>query len=171
MAILPDGETYMIYKSRAGASLPLKLGIAHADDPAGPFERLSDHPILQFEDSDYHMEDPFVWYDADRGVFCLIAKDDVKNGSHGITGEWGAGFYAECSNCMDFAIAPDPKVYSRTVTWEDGSTTVQGNLERPSLLFDETGTPTHLFCASGHGSAPYGFDDPTFIVCIPLKKE
>ena len=171
VAILPSGETYMIYKSRAGAALPLKLGITHAPTPEGPFERLSDQPILQFENSDYHMEDPFVWYDAARGVFCLIAKDDVKNGSFGITGEWGAGFYAESQDCMDFTIAPDPKVYSRTVTWEDGSTTTQGNLERPSLLFDENGNPTHLFCASGRAPSPYAFEDTTFIVCIPLEKQ
>ncbi|MBR5871925.1 MAG: glycoside hydrolase family protein [Clostridia bacterium] len=171
VAILPDGETYMIYKSRAGAALPLKLGIAHASSPAGPFERLSDQPILQFPDSDYHMEDPFVWYDSAREVFCMIAKDDVKNGSFGITGEWGAGFYAESRDCMDFDIAPEPKVYSRTVTWEDGTVTTQGNLERPSLLFDENGTPTHLFCASGRASSPYAFEDTTFIVCIPLEKK
>ena len=169
-AICPDGRTYMIYKSRAGAALPLKLGIAYADSPAGPFTRLSEQPILQFENPDYHMEDPFIWYDSVRERFCLIAKDDVKNGAHGITGEWGAGFYAESTDCMDFTVTPEPKVYSRTVTWQDGSVTTQGNLERPSLLFDENGTPTHLFCASGFASSPYSFEDNTFIVCIPLEK-
>jgi len=71
---------------------------------------------------------------------------------------------------MNFAIAPAPKVYSRTVTWKDGTVTTQGNLERPSLLFDENGRPTHLFCATGRAASPYSFEDTTFVVCIPLEK-
>ena len=42
-------------------------------------------------------------------------------------------------------------------------------VESPTL--DENGTPTHLFCASGRAPSPYAFEDTTFIVCIPLKKE
>ena len=152
VAILPDGRTYMIYKSRAGYGKPLKLGIAVADSPEGPFTRLSDSPILEFEDENIHIEDPFLWYDAKQEKFCLITKDDTKNGAFGITGEWGSGFYAESADCRDFAVGADPKVYSRTVTWEDGHTSTQGNLERPSVLFDENGEPTHIFCASGNGS-------------------
>lgn len=171
VAILPGGKTYMIYKSRAGFGKPLQLGIAVADRPDGEFTRLSDSPILQFDDPDMHIEDPFIWYDEARHKFCLIAKDDSKNGSAGITGEWGAGFYAESDDCMTFTVAPQPKVYSRTVQWADGTQSVVGNLERPSLLFDETGKPTHLFCASGNGSAPYDFQGNTFIVCIKLEEE
>lgn len=95
------------------------------------------------------MEDPFLWYDAPRKKFCLIAKDDCKNGSSGITGEWGGGFYAESDDCIHFELAEDSKVYSRTVNWKDGHISKQGNLERPCLLFDENGTPTHLFCTTG----------------------
>ena len=56
-----------------------------ADRPDGEFRRLSDKPILQFGNEDYHIEDPFIWYDESRKKFCLIAKDDVKNGAYGIT--------------------------------------------------------------------------------------
>ena len=171
VAILPDGTTYMIYKSRQSSGKPLKLGIAVSDRPDGEFRRLSDKPILQFEDEDFLIEDPFIWYDAERKKFCLIAKDDVKHGSFGITGEWGSGFYAESDDCMDFEIAPQPKIYSRTVQWTDGHTSIQGNLERPSLLFDEHGKPTHLFCASGYGSSPYAFEGNTFVVCMELLKK
>ena len=171
VVILPDGTTYMIYKSRAGIGKPLQLGIAIADRPDGEFRRLCDQPILQFEDTDLHMEDPFIWYDADRRKFCLIAKDDSKNGSAGLTGEWGAGFYAESDDCLHFELAAAPKVYSRSLDWADGRRTVQGNLERPSLLFDENGVPTHLFCATGSGAEPYRFDGNTYVVCMPLKKK
>ena len=171
VAIMPDGKTYMIYKSRSAYAKPLKLGIAVADKPDGEFTRLSEHPILDFQDEDKHIEDPFIWYDEKKKKFCLITKDDVKNGSFGVTGEWGAGYYAESDDCMDFEIGDDPKVYSRKVTWADGSESVQCNLERPSLLFNEQGEPTHIFCASGTGKHPYGFEGTTYIVCIKLEKK
>ncbi len=170
VAILPDGQTYMIYKSRRSFGSPLQLGVAMADRPDGAFVRLADTPILQFDHPDFHIEDPFLWYDAEKKKFCLIAKDDCKNGSGGITGEWGSGFYTESKDCVHFEIAREPKVYSRNLLWADGSRTWQGNLERPSLLFDDNGRPTHLFCASGAGSRPYDFTGSTYIVCIELEE-
>ncbi len=170
-AILPDGKTYMIYKSRRGVGKPLQLGIAVADSPDGEFKRLSDKPLFDFASDDYHIEDPFFWYDAKKKKFCVIAKDDVKNGSFGVTGEWGSGFYAESEDCKNFEIPPNPTVYTRDVTWQDGSVTKQGNLERPSLLFDENGEPTHIFCASGPGGVPYNFTGETYIVCLKLERK
>ena len=160
----------MIYKSRRGYAMPLKLGIAVADAPDGPFTRLMEDPILDFEDPDKHIEDPFIWYDEKRQKFCLIAKDDCKNGSYGLTGEWGSGFYAESDDCIQFEVAENPKVYSRTVKWKNGTVTTQGNMERPTLLFNKHGEPTHIFCASGNGG-PYQFEGRTFIVCMKLEKK
>lgn len=171
VAIMPDGKTYMIYKSRRSFGKPLQLGIAVADTPDGEFKRLSENPILEFEDEDLHIEDPFFWYDKEKDKFCLITKDDCKNGSTGITGEWGSGFYAESKDGMEFSIPEQPTVYTRHVTWEDGRQTLQGNLERPCVLFDENGKPTHLFCASGYAESPYDFgDNSTFIVCMKLEE-
>ena len=171
VAIMPNGKTYMIYKSRSAVGKPLKLGIAVADKPDGEFKRLLDKPILDFANSNMHIEDPFIWYDEQTQKFCLLAKDDVKNGAYGVTGEWGSGFYAESDNCQDFVIGDNPKVYSRTIEWTDGRITTQGNLERPSLLLDENGEPTHIFCASGFAENPYDFKDSTFIVCMKLEKQ
>ena len=171
VAIMPNGKTYMIYKSRCAYARPLKLGIAVADSPDGEFTRLSDDPIFNFQDENMHIEDPFIWYDENKKKFCLIVKDDVKNGAYGITGEWGSGFYAESNDCLDFEIGDNPMVYSRRVTWEDGTQRTQCNLERPSVLFDENGEPTHIFCASGDGEQPYDFAGNTFIVCIKLEKK
>ncbi len=168
VVIKPDGTTYMIYKSRSYCNAPLKLGIAVAPSPEGEFTRLCEDPILNFEDEDMHVEDPFIWFDSDWEKFCLIAKDDVKRGSYGITGEWGAGFYAESDDCREFTIAPNPKVYSRTLEFASGETFTLGNLERPSLLFNEKGQPTHIFCAAGFGR-PYDFTQRTQVVCIPLE--
>jgi len=168
VAILPNGKTYMIYKSRSAPFKPLKLGVAVADKPDGEFERLSDNPIFDFKDGNLHIEDPFLWYDNKRNKFCVITKDDFKGNSHGITGEWGSGFYAESDDCINFEIPEEPKVYSRKVTWQNGFTTVQCNLERPCVLFGDNGEPEYIFCASGNGKVPYAFDGLTYIVCMKL---
>lgn len=170
VAILPSGKTYMIYKSRSHAGATLKLGIAVADRPDGPFVRLSDEPILAMEHPDMHVEDPFLWYDAKREKFCVIAKDDSKNGHYGVTGEWGCGFYAESDDCIHFTIPEDSKVFSRSVHWADGTTTQQGNMERTWVLFDEDGKPAYLFNASGAGSSPYSFEGKTYVVAQKFEK-
>lgn len=164
--ILEDGRTYMIYKSREYANATLKLGVAFAPNPGGPFVRLSDKPIFEFENPDFHVEDPFLWFEDNK--FHVILKDDFKNNCCGITGECGAGIYATSNDCIHWEIAKDPKAYSRKVTWEDGSSTVQCNLERPNLLF-QNGVPTHLFFATGKGKEPWSFDGVTWNMVIPLK--
>ena len=171
VVVLPSGKTYMIYKSRRAYGKPLQLGIAVADKPDGKFERLTENPILEFESADKHIEDPFLWYDDGRKKFCMIAKDDSKNGDSGITGEWGAGFYAESDDCVHFEIAKNPKVYSRNLEWSDGEKTTQCNLERPSILFDENGEPMYLYCASGYGERPYAFKGATYVAGIALEKK
>jgi hypothetical protein len=164
VAILADGRTYMIYKSREYSGSTLQLGVAVAERPSGPFERLSDHPILNFSDPDKHVEDPFLWHDGER--FHLLIKDDSKNGSEGLTGEWGAGVYATSTDCLDWKIHSEPKAYSRTVAWDDGTVKEMCNLERPYLLFED-GFPTHLFAATGTGTRAWDFTH-TWNMVIPL---
>lgn len=172
VAILPSGKTYMIYKSRqSNENLTLKLGVAVAPTPSGPFTRLSDEPILQFDDPDVHVEDPFLWYDSNRNKFCLVAKDDVKNGKKGLTKQWGDGFYAESDDCIHFVTEKDPAVYSRDVVWKDGHKSTQGNLERVSILFDDNGEPDYMFFASGTAKEPYNFTELTYILSAKLVKK
>ncbi len=152
VAILPDGTTYMLYKSRACAGGKLQIGVARAPRPDGPFERLSDEPIFNFPNPDFHVEDPYLWYEDGR--FRLIIKDDFKNGCGGVTGVWGSGFYAESDDCIHWEIADDPIVYTRRIRWEDGEEQDCPNAERPFLL-TENGRPVCLYLATGKGRAPY----------------
>ena len=168
-AILPSGKTYLLYKSRRSVGKPLQLGVAVADAPDGAFSRLCEGPVLTFGDENIHVEDPFLWYDEPRKVFCLLAKDDSKAGK-GITGEWGAGFYAESEDCIRFTVARRPLAYSRRVRFADGQVREQCNLERPSLLFRGT-EPCVLFNATGDGDAPYAFSGPTYILAQTLRRE
>ena len=39
-----------------------------------------------------------------------------------------------------------------------------------SVLIDENGEPTHIFCATGDGGK-YRFEGRTYIVCMKLEKE
>ena len=169
VTILPSGKTYMIYKSRRYAGAPLQLGVAVAERPDGVFERLSDAPIFAFDDENIHVEDPFLWYDEARKKFCVLVKDDSKNGVFGITGEWGSGFYAESDDCVHFSVPKNSKVYSRTVRWQNGRTAIQCNLERPWILFDAKNRPARLFCATGNGSAPYAFEGNTYIISFDFN--
>ena len=166
VAIQPDGTTYMLYKSRSFAVGPLKIGVAKAPRPDGPFERILDDPIFNFEDPNIHLEDPYLWYED--GKFRLLIKDDFKNGGPGISGIWGAGLYAESADCIHWEFAENPVVYSRHVTWSDGRQTDQANCERPYFLLDENNHPTHLFLATGEGPAPYQFSR-TWNMVIPLR--
>lgn len=165
VAILPNGKTYMIYKSRRNCESPLQLGVAVSNRPDGIFTRLTDAPIFSFENPNWFVEDPFIWYE--NGRFCLLMKDDFRDSSGGITGEWGAGIYAESEDCIHWEIAKRPKAYSRTLHWSDGSVTIQSHLERPNILF-QNGKPTHVFAATGSGTEPWVFDGATWNVCMPL---
>ena len=173
VAIMDDGQTYMIYKSRknSGEDNTLKLGISYAPTPEGPFTKLLNKPLFDINDKDKHIEDPFFWYDSKKKKFCIITKDDPHNGSLGFTGEWGSGFYVDSDEPTKFNLDEAEKVYSRTFTWKDGTIRTQCNLERPSVLFDENGEPTHMFFASGEGPNPYQFEGQTYIVCMKLNKK
>ena len=50
---------------------------------------------------------------------------------------------AHSTDGVHWTVDIDPKAYSRTVEWEDGKVEMQGQLERPFLLF-ENGKPRIL---------------------------
>ena len=161
-AILPDGQTYLLYKSRTFADDALKIGVAYAPTPEGPFTRLTDEPILQLFGRDSRVEDPFLWY-AD-GKFHLIIKDDTPDGKY--CGQWGGGFYAESDDCINWKVEPDALTYTRTVRWDDGSVTEQPNLERPFILFED-GKPRCFYFATGVGERAYQIDH-SFNIAVPI---
>lgn len=165
VAILAGGVTYMVYKSRAHADAPLQLGVAVAPSPNGPFTRLGDTPLFA-DRPDLHLEDPFLWHDG--ASFHLLLKDNFKGTAGGITGEWGAGVHLLSDDCVRWRLADPAKAYSRRIVWEDGSESSLAHLERPFLLQDAGGTPTHLFAAAAEGPRPWAMER-TWNLCIPLR--
>jgi len=172
--IKDNGKTYMIYKSSCCKGNicrepnELKIGIAIAESPTGPFTRLSDKPIFEEEGkTNIQIEDPFVWFDKNKNKYCLIAKDCTGR----LAEMYGNLFYGESDDCIHFTYDKNPTVIRRNVVWDDGHKSLQCNLERPFVLFNEKGEAECIYCASGDGDKPYWFTNETYIVCIKLNKE
>ncbi|MEG2514403.1 MAG: glycoside hydrolase family protein, partial [Bacteroidaceae bacterium] len=164
--IQEDGSVMMIFKGRHYIDYKhsdMSLGIAYAPSVEGPYQVLNDDkPIFQV-DGQGEAEDPFLW--KDKEGYHVIFKDHVAK----FTGERGGGVMAHSKDGINWTIDKDPKAYSRTVEWEDGRVEMQGQLERPFILF-ENGVPTYIFFATMDGSG--GFENATrsWNMVIPLKR-
>ncbi|MCF7838429.1 MAG: glycoside hydrolase family protein, partial [Candidatus Marinimicrobia bacterium] len=156
--LLPDGRLWLYYRSNT--PLGLRLGVAAAEALGAPFKRLRNEP-LSFCDSDHYVEDPFVWRSNQH--FEMIAKDITG----GFTGERHAGLHATSPDGLNWTPSTPPKAYSRTVQWDNGTTTVQGCLERPQLLL-ENGRPTQLFAATADGPGGFNGIRHSWNITIPL---
>ena len=156
-----NGEIFLIYRFNTHEGL--RLGIAKADSLGAPFLRISDEPIFHFDDKRF-CEDPFVWWNGEQ--YEVIMKDLTGN----ITGEWHAGVHGYSQNGIDWEIADPPKAYSRTIGWTNGDTTTQGSFERPQLLLNEKGQPTHLFAATADGPGGFRNATETWCMVVPLKE-
>lgn len=166
--IQDDGSVMMIFKGRShtedGKYSDMALGVAYAPSIEGPYQVLNnDQPIFQI-DGQGEAEDPFLWKD-ERG-YHVIFKDHVAK----YTGERGGGVLAHSDDGINWTIDEDAKAYSRTVEWEDGKVNLQGQLERPFILF-ENGKATHIFFATMDGPGGFENANKSWNMVIPLKKD
>jgi hypothetical protein len=162
----PDGSVLLIYKAVGFRGDLLRVGVAKADHYLGLYERLADEPIFRFDETEDHVEDAYVWHsdsDGSGGGYQLIMKD-MKGG---ICGERGGGIHARSADGVHWSISDPALAYSRTIHWNDGSTTLQSRLERPQLLI-ENGVPTHLFAATSIDGDRKAID--TWNMVIPIRK-
>ena len=143
-----DGSVLLIYKSapvpypERNENRALNFGVAVAPHYLGPYTRMNDGQKIEIEGAeDVHVEDPYVWR-AD-GLYHMAAK--VM--SDGLIDEDGAGFYAFSEDGVHWSVPDDPKAYSRTVKFSDGTERTQRKLERPQVLV-QNGRPTHIFFAT-----------------------
>ena len=164
--IQEDGSVMMIFKGRTYVGddkfSDMALGMAYAPSIEGPYTVLNNgQPIFQV-DGQGEAEDPFLWKDS-RGYHAIF-KDHVAK----FTGEKGGGVMAHSPNGIQWTIDKDPKAYSRTVEWEDGKVEMQGQLERPFLLF-ENGKATHAFFATINGAGGFDIATQSWNMVIPIK--
>lgn len=151
-----DGSVTMIFKGRQYLGddkyTDMALGIARAKQIDGPYKvQNNNQPIFQVNGQG-EAEDPFLWKDKDG--YHIIFKDHVGK----YTVESKAGAMAHSKDAIHWTVDKDAQAYSKTVEWEDGTVTVQGQLERPFILFED-GKPTHIFFATMDG--PGGFENAT----------
>ena len=143
-----DGSVLLIYKSapvpypERNQNRALNFGVAVAPHYLGPYTRMNDGQKIEIEGAeDVHVEDPYVW--REDGLYHMAAK--VM--SDGLIDEDGAGFYAFSEDGVHWSVPDDPKAYSRTVKFSDGTERTQRKLERPQVLV-QNGRPTHIFFAT-----------------------
>ena len=143
--VLPDGGgVLLVYKSTHHEGDLLRLGVAGARNPEGPYERLRKDPIFHFGDARDALEDPYVWWEGSR--FQMIMKDI----SGGIGGEPGAGIHATSRDGKHWTISEPPHAYALGILFADGSRPSFARVERPQLIVED-GVPTVLFVAVADG--------------------
>ena len=160
--ILPDGTTYLIYKTRTSMDGPYLLGLARAPHPLGPFERVGDGPILSGA-TDNNFEDPFLWHDGKQ--FQLLAKDM----SGKTVGERHGGVRATSRDGLNWTVRPG-LAYSRRVMWDQGHSEVLGSFERPWLLIED-GRPTWLYGSAADGPGGFWNGSRTWIHAVRVETD
>jgi hypothetical protein len=162
-----DGSVLLMFKARAydkqGKHGPMTLGVARAKHYLGPYEVVSDEPVFGPEKMG-EVEDPFVW--KTRDGYEMIAKDMTGK----LVGEKHAGIHAASGDGLAWKLTEQPKAWTRTLRWDDGTSQTMGQLERPFLLI-ENGRPTMLFAATGDGPGGFANMTQSFNVAIPLVPE
>ena len=69
---------------------------------------------------------------------------------------------------MKWELAAQPKAWSRTLRFDDGTTRTMCQLKRPFLLLDGQRVPQFLFAASGDGPGGFANMTTSFNMAIPL---
>ena len=164
--IKEDGSVVLLFKGRSYEDDGIKhsnmfIGVATALSIGGPYTVMGDEPLFS-KDKFGVVEDPHLWSDDDG--FHMIAKDmtaEITNSRHG-------GLLAHSKNGIDWVLDENPLAYTREVSWSDGRTIEQGQLERPFVLVED-GKPTHLFFATMDGPGGFGNGTKTWNMVIPLK--
>ncbi len=167
--ILPDGTIYLGYNSGTvsnGTALrPFRAGIAKASSWDGPYARVSDRPVMEYDNPETFTEDPFLW--ITEGRFHLITKDLSGH----ITGDKGSGAYLTSPDAIHWTLGDPPLAYTRELVWEGGEVEDLGNFERPQLIFDEDGNMTHMLGATALSESKGDLQDVTdsWVTVVPLN--
>lgn len=164
--IQEDGSVIMIFKGRryeGNQHSAMAMGIAYAPCVEGPYTVINNEQPIFHVNGQGEAEDPFLWKDKDG--FHIIFKDHVGK----FTGERGGGTMAHSKDAINWTIDKNPKAYSKTVEWEDGKVELQGQLERPFILFEDN-KPAYLFFATMDGPGEFHNATRSWNMVVPLTK-
>ena len=113
-----------------------------APSPRGPWHHVSEiHTVTNWS---HTAEDPFLWEDA-RGYLHSLWHTGPLNATGEPSGVVSVHGFSRDGIKWGWS---DNQPYTAIVHFEDGSTTHHATVERPKLVLDHTGTPTHLINAA-----------------------
>jgi len=161
-----DAETDALRKdgSMIGLAGQMEIGLAKADHYLGPYRLLTNEPIFS-KDRFGIVEDPYMWR-SDDGQYHMLAKDMTGD----ITGMPHSGLLAHSSDACNWALNNPPTSYTKTVTYEDGSTETLGQMERPFIFHDDNGRD-YLFVAVMDGAGGFKNGTVSWNLVRPLKPD
>ena len=150
----PNGEYWLYYKGwdmdtgqRFNGNR--KYGLAVANSIEGPYRKHTQNPILDFSNRGelVQCEDAYTWYEPKSEFpFKIILRDmGVYNHEYGLYMESADGL--KWGN-PQVAYKDAPSYFNESLPGLDR----EGRFERPQLLMNQTGKPTHMFCAYQGGS-------------------
>ncbi len=162
-----DGSVIMIYKScDMFPDLHTKdirthlHGVATAPSVLGPYTPQGDYLFKDYP-VPFRTEDCHIWFED--GKYQMLAK--VFADGQEIFEGGGGGYHATSEDGINWVMDEEPLIYTRTLEWDDGTTTTFDRRERVSVLKDKDGKATHLFFAvREHEEGKHSRN-----VCVPLK--
>eukprot|EP00039_Didymoeca_costata_P021095 m.343400 g.343400 ORF g.343400 m.343400 type:complete len:429 (+) comp22791_c0_seq1:271-1557(+) len=113
-----------------------------------------------------HWEDVFMWTDEDGYYHCLFhaVVENWENSSYATPQPGGHAYSLDGLHWIAQRNAP----YGFVIDYDDGSTWTMEARERPHLIFNSKGQPTHLF----NGVNPFGYfehtNDHSFTQVVPI---
>ena len=140
---------------------------------AGPYTRLGRGGAQMAQQA---QEDPFLFRNP-RGEWHMLTHTMQRGSS--------VGLHSYSMDGASWTLGTPSAAYSKSVQWADGTNTTFAERERPVLLFDASGHPTHLIngvreapaesqpepkqrahVRARSGSFP---NQPTYTIVIPIK--
>ena len=150
-----NGAYYMVYSaarkvegSLSSTGLRHSIGLAKADNPAGPFTDVYDHPLFA---PDYSVIDASLLFDDDGKIYLFYARDCSENVVNGK--KTSQVFGIELASDLSGTVGEPVLLATPTAAWELKSGSTVWN-EGP-CVFKQNGIYYLLFTANYYASASY----------------
>lgn len=129
------------------------LGLAIAQQWGAPWNKVGNARDGLFE---HQAEDPFLFLDEHRRGIHMLAHDIVRLNAETGDGWVGSHFFSPGMSGESWRVPPQypdntshcrgygPGAYSTNVTWSDGTVMTFFRRERPELVMNRRGQPSHL---------------------------
>ena len=149
--VFEDGRVMLYYKGVEKLKTHA-IGVAFANNWAGPYKRMSDKPF----EMGMGAEDPTVWFE--NGKFHAMMLDHNHKFSEKEI------YYAQSKDGLAWEVESNPVAITKNIRLKDGTINKHGAMERPSVLI-ENGIATHAFFATKNKENTHSWN-----MCVPLKK-